>query len=125
MLSEQADESVANASRSEVPQQTQTSSSDDTSVDQQPSGNVEAEEGWRPPPQPLEATTSLEAQKGLDKEENKDPVQDFHTAEREKEKDIEDSSSHNPSKRREKQRVSPIRPGRPWRPGLPTGCRDH
>lgn len=124
MVSEQADESVANASRSEVPQQTQMSSSDDTSVDQQPSGNVEEEAGWRPAPQTVEATSSLEAQKEIDKEESKDLVQDFHTSESEKEKDIQESS-HSSSKRKGKQQVSPIRPGRPWRPGLSTGCHDH
>ncbi|XP_050732888.1 thrombospondin type-1 domain-containing protein 4-like isoform X1 [Eriocheir sinensis] len=117
---EQADESVANASKSEAPQQSQVSSSDGTSVDQQPSGNV-GEAGWRPPPESLETTNSMEAEKRLGKEESKDPVQDIQTAEREKEKDIADST-HSPSKRREQQ---PIRPGRPWRPGLSTGsCMD-
>lgn len=129
---EQADESVGNTSRSEPPQQTAPSLPGDSSADHRPSGNVESEAGWRPPPQFLEAATtgfaSLEAHREPDREAEKNPEQDLSTVDEnvaeEEEKEVEsvkDSSSRSTSRRRTHPPLSPYRPGRPWRPGLPTG----
>lgn len=133
---EQADESVGNTSRSEPPQQTAPSLPGDSSADHRPSGNVESEAGWRPPPQFLEAATtgfaSLEAHREPDREAEKNPEQDLSTVDEnvaeEEEKEVEsvkDSSSRSTSRRRTHPPLSPYRPGRPWRPGLPTGWPDH